>query len=225
MFREAKPILCYVTNRRSLSRPDPAAAHGDAADALLKVIRHVAAARVDWIQIREKDLPARELLMLARRGIAAASEDGVRVVINDRLDVAVAAQAAGVHLGEESLPVEAVTRWRQSTGKSRADFFMGVSCHSLAAAVEAARAGADYVFFGPVFATPSKEAYGPPQGLERLGEVTRSVSVPVLAIGGVTLENAAECLRVGAAGVAAIRMFQQAADLAAAVERLRAHLR
>jgi len=91
----------------------------------------------------------------------------------------------------------------------------------LAAAVEAERAGADYIFFGPVFATPSKAAYGPAQGLEKLGEVCRSVRIPVLAIGGITLENAATCLDSGAAGVAAIRLFQESADPAAVVEQIR----
>jgi len=143
-----------------------------------------------------------------------------RILINDRLDVAVAAGAAGVHLGEESLPVAEVTRWRKEE-KPRADFSVGASCHSLAAAVEAERAGADYIFFGPVFATPSKAAYGPPQGLEKLGEVCRSVRIPVLAIGGITLENAATCLDSGAAGVAAIRLFQESADPAAVVEQIR----
>jgi thiamine-phosphate pyrophosphorylase len=143
---------------------------------------------------------------LARFAVAETLAAGVRVFMNDRLDVALAAGAAGVHLGEKSLPLEAVIEWRRSTGRS--DFQVGVSCHSLESARAAELGGADYIFFGPVYATPSKAAYGAPQGIERLREVCRSVEIPVLAIGGINLENAGACLDAGAAGIAAIRMFQ-----------------
>ena len=153
---------------------------------------------------------------LARFAIAETRENSVRVLVNDRLDVALAANAAGVHLGEKSLPMEVVAEWRRSTG--RLDFLVGVSCHSLESARAAERGGADYIFFGPVFATPSKAAFGAPQGTERLREVCASVGIPVLAIGGVNAENARECIAAGAAGIAAIRLFQDAgneAELAA----------
>ena len=159
-----------------------------------------------WIQIREKDLPSRALLELARFAVAETWAAGARVLVNDRLDVALAAKAAGVHLGENSVPVETVRAWHRAAG--RADFLIGVSCHSLASARAAERGGADYVFFGPVFATPSKEAFGPPQGVERLREVCASVKIPVLAIGGINQDNARECMEAGAAGIAAIRLFQ-----------------
>jgi len=89
------------------------------------------------------------------------------------------------------------------------------------AARTAASGGADYLSFGPVFATPAKEAYGPPQGLERLAEVCRSVPIPVLAIGGITVANASACLAAGASGIAAIRLFQDAPDMLALVQSLR----
>jgi len=89
------------------------------------------------------------------------------------------------------------------------------------AARTAASGGADYLFFGPVFATPSKEAYGLPQGLERLAEVCRSVPIPVLAIGGITVANASACLAAGSSGIAAIRLFQDAPDMLALVQSLR----
>jgi thiamine-phosphate pyrophosphorylase len=98
---------------------------------------------------------------------------------------------------------------------------VGASCHSLEGAKSAASGGAGYLFFGPVFATPSKAAFGPPQGVERLAEVCRAIAIPVLAIGGITLENAGACLAAGAAGLAAIRLFQDASDPAATVRALR----
>jgi len=189
------------------------------------LIRRGIAAGLDWIQLREKDLPARPLLDLAREAVRMARGSATCILVNDRLDVAFAAGAAGVHLGEASLPVAEVARWRLAADRENrvpSGFLVGASCHSLEAAGEAERAGADYLFFGPVFATPSKAAFGPPQGLSKLTEVCRQVRIPALAIGGVTLENAAACLEAGAAGVAAIRLFQESADLAAVVSQLRA---
>jgi thiamine-phosphate pyrophosphorylase len=213
-----------VTERRALA---PARGESSSrevrthpAHTLLKVIRDAAAAGVDWIQIREKDLDARTLVELVRLAVADTRETGASILVNDRLDVALAADAAGVHLGEMSLPVEAVREWRRAAG--RMAFRIGVSCHSVEAARAAQRAGADYIFFGPVFATPSKAEFGPPQTIERLREVCQSVRIPVLAIGGVTIENAASCLAAGAAGIAAIRLFQQSGDVATVVAQLRA---
>jgi len=168
------------------------------------------------VQIREKDLPARNLLALAREAVAAgARQSGASgealVLVNDRLDVALAAGAAGVHLGGESLPVREVVRWCRR-GNAPSNFRIGVSCHSLEETREAESAGADYVFFGPVYDTPSKRQFGAAQGIPRLAEVCRAVRIPVVAIGGVNEENAAECLRAGAAGIAAIRLFQEAKD-------------
>ena len=207
-----KPIFCYVTERGALeaaltpSSCPPGTPSPLPTRTLHDSIRRAAGAGATWIQIREKDLDARSLVDLARFAVAETREAGVRVFVNDRLDVALAAGAAGVHLGEKSLPLGAVIEWRRSTGRS--DFEVGVSCHSLESARAAEQGGADYIFFGPVFATPSKAAYGAPQGIERLREVCRSVEIPVLAIGGINLENAGACLKAGAAGIAAIRMFQ-----------------
>jgi thiamine-phosphate pyrophosphorylase len=211
------PIICYVTDRKSL-------AEGEAGAGVLGKIRAAIAAGVDWVQIREKDLSGRELLGLAREAVAA--EGGARVIVNDRLDVALAAGAAGVHLGRESLGARDVVRWCKSGGgNAPADFLVGVSCHSLQEAREAESTGAAYIFFGPVFDTPSKRGMREPQGIARLGEICRGVKLPVLAIGGVSEENASECIRAGAAGVAAIRMFQDvrgAETLKDAIRRLRA---
>lgn len=242
MDRAPKPILCYVTDRRSLAYPawpagPPAGRAGrrqaglggsSGVDAeplsrLRGFISSAVAAGVDWIQIREKDLSAAALFELVRDAEEMA-RGLTRVLVNDRLDVALAAGAGGVHLGETSPPAGAVVRWlrrAKDSGRARGEFLVGVSCHSLEAALAAERAGADYVIFGPVFETPSKAAFGPPQGLARLEAVCSRVQVPVLAIGGMTAENAGSCFSSGAAGIAAIRLFQEAEDLAAKVLAVR----
>jgi thiamine-phosphate pyrophosphorylase len=192
---------------------------------LLK-IEAAAAAGVDWIQIREKDLSGRDCAVLTREALQrtaksqASSVARARIVVNDRLDVALAESADGVHFGEKSLPVAEAKRLVVDRG-ARNNFVIGVSCHSLDAARSAARDGADYLFFGPVFATPSKAAFGAPQGLEGLATVCREVSIPVLAIGGIALENASACLAAGASGIAAIRLFQDAQDISSLVQSLR----
>jgi thiamine-phosphate pyrophosphorylase len=223
-----KPILCYVTDRSALSSPTDA----DRLAAILGRIEEVARAGVDWIQLREKDLDTRSLFELTTKAIAAASaaanaQTATRILVNDRLDVAWAARASGVHTGENSLPISEVVRWRdQVTSKASArticaDLLVGASCHSLEGAAQAAADGADYIFFGPVFATPSKQAFGAPQGLLKLAQVCGVVSVPVMAIGGITTQNAAACIQAGASGIAAIRLFQQATDLTALLRQIR----
>ncbi len=223
---DGKPILCYVTGRQSLS----AAPQEDLMDLLLDKIEVLSAAGVDWIQLREKDLWGKQSASLAREALKRASKQAghsksaTRIIVNERLDVALAERAGGVHLGENSLPVEEAKRLLLSPPAAQTldhEFLVGVSCHSLEAAKSAAAAGADYLFFGPVFATPSKAAYGSPQGLDRLAALCSSVNIPVLAIGGITLENASFCLSAGASGLAAIRLFQDPADPASLVRALR----
>jgi thiamine-phosphate pyrophosphorylase len=219
------PLLCYVTDRRSL----PVLNSADSIDALTRKCAEVVAAGVDWVQIREKDLTARELASLTRKSLriaassSAKSSCATRVLVNDRLDVAIAERAGGVHLGEKSLPVVETKRLVESALRKQAvdeTFLIGVSCHSLESARAAERSGADYIFFGPIFATPSKQGFGPSQGTERLQQVCCAVSIPVLAIGGITLDNAASCIHAGAAGLAAIRLFQDAPDPVFTVLRL-----
>ena len=174
---------------------------------------------MDWIQIREKDLSGRELANLTQQAVLRAGT-GSLVLVNDRVDVAYASGGAGVHLGEQSLPANEARRLiKERSGTKK--FIVGVSVHSLEAALKAEQAGADYVIFGPVYATPSKAGLGKPQGLERLGEVCGHLTIPVLAIGGIAAENARDCLAAGAAGIAAIRLFQDATDLDVLVKELR----
>ena len=195
---------------------------GNAEARLTRRIDDAVNAGVDWVQIREKDLPARSLVDLTRAAIVASERAGkgrARVLVNDRLDVAWAAVAAGVHAGESSLPIRELTEARRKLG--RENFLVGASCHSLEGVVSAAQNGADYVFFGPVFATPSKASFGAPQGLAKLAQACEAVSIPVIAIGGITGDNAGACREAGAAGIAAIRLFQQSANLAEIAGRLR----
>jgi thiamine-phosphate pyrophosphorylase len=213
-------LLCYVTDRHGLAEAKPA----EQQEILLDKIAAAADAGVDWIQIREKDLLGKDCSSLTREALGRAARSNkntpTRILVNDRLDVALAERAGGVHLGEKSLPPVEVSRIVESCGE-RKDFLVGVSCHSLEAARAAANGGAGYLFFGPVFSTPSKTAFGAPQGLERLAEVCRAVAIPVLAIGGITLANAADCLAAGASGIAAIRLFQDARDMSSLVQSLR----
>ncbi len=215
------PILCYVTDRRSLSLVTPS----ENVSGLAEKIAALARAGVDWVQIREKDLSAQQLTALTQEALCCIPGAGndrasaTRILVNDRVDVALTEGAAGVHLGERSLPVDEVRRFVQAR-LSVKDFLVGVSCHSLESAKAAAAGGADYVFFGPVFATPSKAGFGAPHGVGRLAKICGSVPIPVLAIGGITLENAASCFTAGAAGIAAIRLFQDAPDPAETVEAL-----
>jgi thiamine-phosphate pyrophosphorylase len=216
------PLLCYVTDRRSLSEINPA----EQLETLLHQIGAAAEAGVDWIQIREKDLSGKDYSSITHEALKRAAKSSAsktvatRILVNDRVDVALAERAGGVHLGEKSLPIGEARRVVENRGEEK-DFLVGVSCHSLEQAVAAASGGADYLFFGPVFGTPSKVAFGEPQGLVRLAEVCRAVSIPVLAIGGITLANAADCLAAGASGIAAIRLFQDARELGSFVQSLR----
>jgi thiamine-phosphate pyrophosphorylase len=215
-------MLCYVTDRLLLPGQDPSALR----DTLMRKIEAAASAGIDCVQLREKDLSGSDCASLAREAVQRAAQASknratpTRIIVNDRLDVALSEHAGGVHLGELSLPI-AETRRLADDREPSANFLIGVSCHSLEAAKEAESGGADYIFFGPVFATPSKAAFGAPQGLQRLAEVCRAVDLPVVGIGGITLEYAASCISAGAAGIAAIRLFQDAQDLPSLIKTLR----
>jgi thiamine-phosphate pyrophosphorylase len=170
------------------------------------------------IQLREKDLSARDLYALGARLQAALAPYGVPLLINDRLDVALALDAAGVHLAGHSLPTAIA---RRVLG---AEKLLGVSTHSVEEARCAAEDGADFIVFGPVFTTPSKVAYGPPQGLQHLSTVVRAVRIPVIAIGGIDHTNLPQVVQAGAYGVAMIRAVLAAPDPYRATQQLQAAL-
>jgi thiamine-phosphate pyrophosphorylase len=222
-----RPILCYVTDSRALTE-DPA----NRRDALLERIAAASAAGIEWIQIREKDLSGREISALTAAAIAKTKNStqlgtsSAKIIVNDRVDVAIANHAQGLHLGGNSMPAKNICDWLKGNADRhevtvRQNFEVGVSCHSLKEALVAEKSGATYIFFGPIFATPSKQTFGPPQGLSRLAEVCNAVKIPVLAIGGITTENAQTCLNAGAAGLAAIRLFQELSNLNQAVTKVR----
>ena len=181
---------------------------------LAEVIAAAARGGAGAVQLREKDLGARELHDLGARLQEVLTPHRVPLLINDRIDVALALDAAGVHLAGHSLPTRTA---RRLLGP---DKLLGVSTHSLDAAREAAEDGADFAVFGPVFATPSKLAYGPPQGLSQLAAVVRDVPIPVLGIGGITPANLPQVRQTGAHGVAMIRAVLAAPDPFAATQQL-----
>jgi thiamine-phosphate pyrophosphorylase len=181
-------IRCHITDRRST--PD-----------LVAAIARSVADGVDWIQIREKDLPARALLDLVRQVVAL--QGAPKILLNGRTDLALVAGAAGVHLPAGSISPR---RWRSIVP---AGFLIGVSCHTVEEVRAAESEGADYALFAPVFAPLSKGSDLPPRGLEGLADACRGARIPVLALGGVTRQNTPQCLAAGAAGVAGISLFQQ----------------
>lgn len=158
------------------------------------------------VQLREKDLPARELCRLAGHMRELTARYGARLLVNDRLDVALAVGADGVHLGGSSIPASV------ARGLLGDRALIGCSTHGVRELREAEREGADFVTFGPVYATPSKAPYGPPVGLPALAEACRATSIPVFALGGVKRENAEEVIEAGAFGIALISEVVAAAD-------------
>lgn len=173
---------------------------------LLWVLQQALDGGVKAIQLREKDLGGRELFFLAEAARKLTQRYHARLLINDRIDIALAIDADGVHLSTASIPIETA---RALLGRQR---LLGASTHSLEEAQEAERSGADFVVFGPVYFTPSKASYGSPQGLAALKKVVEKLSLPIYAIGGIKPENIADTRRTGVRGVALISAVMSAAD-------------
>jgi len=171
---------------------------------LLWVLEQALAGGVKAVQLREKDLGGKELFHLAEKTRNLCERYDAALFINDRVDVALGVDAAGVQLGKASLPIETA---RSLLGPHK---LIGASIHSLMEGQQAERAGADFVLFGPVYFTPSKAAFGAPQGLASLAKIVEMLSLPVYAIGGVTPNNTTSVQRVGARGVALIAAIMAA---------------
>ena len=183
---------------------------------VLRLVEAAVVAEIDLVQIREKSLSVRVLYELSHAAAKTTRGSTTKLLINDRADIASTAGADGVHLTTRSLPAEVI---RRAFGKQ---FLIGVSTHSLREVSEANEHGADFAVLGPIFQTESKTAYGEPLGLDKLRRVTsQQTSFPVLALGGVTVDNAKACVRAGASGVAAITMLNQANRLKAIADEIR----
>jgi len=220
-------LLYYITDRTQFPGAENARQR-----ALLDKIAEAAHSGVNFIQLREKDLSTRALESLAHAAVHAVRENspprtenggpGPRLLINSRTDVAIACGADGVHLRSDDIsPRDARAMWMRSAGalaREKESPVVAVSCHTSSAVARAASQGADFVVFAPVFEkrnTPDVR----PAGIDALREACQQ-SISVLALGGITLENAGSCVQAGAAGIAAIRLFQQN-DIAEVVRRLR----
>ena len=182
---------------------------------LSSVIRQAVDAGLSAVQLRERDLSARELLPLAQEIRWITAPRAVPLIVNDRVDLMMALNLDGVHLRSDSLPPLPV---RQLIGPRR---LIGVSTHSVEDVRRANQGGADYVVFGPIFETPSKRPFGPPLGLHLLADACRRSPIPVLAIGGITCERVRDVRRAGAHGVAVIGALLSRDDIGEAVREFR----
>jgi thiamine-phosphate pyrophosphorylase len=207
------PIIYLITSGATTAATS---ADSEACARILALVTAAVTARVDLIQLREKNLPSRVLYELTVRAARLTRGSRTRLLVNDRADIARAAHASGVHLTTRSLAPHVI---RRAFGK---DFLIGVSAHTLAEARAARDQRADFATFGPVFDTPAKREYGAPVGLEKLRAAAHTLSpFPLLALGGITLENALDAIRAGASGVAAIRLLNDPHNLDATVLAIR----
>ncbi|HHT76186.1 MAG: thiamine phosphate synthase [Methanomassiliicoccaceae archaeon] len=195
----------YVITDRRLSR---GLSHGE-------VARRVVQGGADVVQLRDKDLSDRELYCAAVEMRSVTRDTGTLFIVNDRMDVALASHADGVHLGQDDLPLEAARRLAPK------GFIMGVSVSSAEEAMVAQADGADYVALGPIFSTATKSDAGPAVGLQRLREVRAAVEIPLIGIGGITLDNVQDVVAAGADGAAVVSAAVGQEDIASSVRRLK----
>ncbi|MFN2226536.1 MAG: thiamine phosphate synthase [Anaerolineae bacterium] len=186
---------------------------------ILEVVRAAIRGGATVVQLREKEATTRQMIELGRALHEITRAAGVPLIVNDRLDVALAIEAEGLHVGMDDMPVALA---RRLLGPGR---LLGYSPDSVAAARQGEREGADYLGIGDVYGTGSKPDAGEPVGLEGLAAAARAVSIPVVAIGGVTVDNTPAAIRAGAAGVAVISAVMGVSDPGAAARRLRQAVR
>jgi thiamine-phosphate pyrophosphorylase len=182
----------------------------------LTLIKKAARAEISLVQIREKNLSAGQVFELAAAAAEITKNSNTKLLVNDRADIARAANADGVHLPANSLAAEIVR------ANFPQNFIIGVSAHGLEEVEKAKLAGADFATFSPIFATASKAAYGAPQGIEKLREVSeKAANFPVIALGGIDEKNFREALKAGARGIAAIRFLSEAENLFEIAKQIR----
>jgi thiamine-phosphate diphosphorylase len=181
---------------------------------LSTILQDLLAGGVGIIQLRAKETAAKEFLRLAREMRGLTRPAGCLFIVNDRLDIALAAQADGVHLGQEDLPLAIA---RKLMGREK---IIGISTHDLAQAKEAERGGADYIGFGPIFGTFTKDTGYSPRGLAMLKEIRKAVKIPIVAIGGITENNIPQVREAGADAAAIISDLMGAEDVAGKVKRI-----
>ncbi|MFQ6100305.1 MAG: thiamine phosphate synthase [Anaerolineae bacterium] len=186
---------------------------------ILDVVRAAIQGGATVVQLREKEATTCEMIQLGQVLHESTRAAGIPLIVNDRVDVALAIGAEGVHVGQDDMPAPLARRL------IRPDRILGVSVGTVGEAHQAERDGADYLGVGDVYGTPSKPDAGSPIGVEGLAEVAQAVSIPVVGIGGITPDNAAAVIRAGAAGVAVISAVVGAADPEAAARRLRKMVR
>jgi len=202
----SSPVIALITDRLRLATVLNTVDRCRTFDVVVEQVHAAARAGVHLVQVRERDLEGRELFDLAYRCVCAVRGTGARIIVNDRLDIAMAAGAHGVHLRETSV---GAARVRSIAPRG---FLVGRSVHDLNGARRAvAEGGVDYLVFGPVFATHSKPGQTE-AGIDALREVADATAIPVLAVGGVTLDRVGPVMSVGAAGIAAIGLFACAPD-------------
>ena len=208
-----KPIIYLITGGETTGTTTPAS---EGFSRLLNLVEAAVAANVNLIQLREKNLKPVVLYELASQAAGITRGSLTRLLVNDRADVARAAGADGVHLTNRSIKASVI---RSTFGD---DFLIGASTHTFSEALEARAGGADFAVFGPVFETASKRLYGEALGLGQLEQIASELQpFPILALGGVNVDNAIHCFRAGAGGIAAIRLLSNASDLSAAVNAIR----
>ena len=181
---------------------------------LVPLLERVLTAGVPAIQLRERDLSAKELVTLAREVQAVMASRRSQLLINDRIDVALALEGVGVHLRSNSLPVSVA---RQLLGAQR---LLGISVHAVEEAVQVESQGVDYIVLGPIYETPTKQLFGPPLGIQTLEKACRLVRIPIIGIGGVTAARVREMRCAGAFGVAVITAVLGAVNVESAAREL-----
>ncbi len=203
-MKEFNPRLCVITDRAAAqNRP------------LVDIVKQAVEGGATMVQLREKEAQEKDFVRLGLKLLIVLQPSAVPLIVNDNLTVALLIGAAGLHIGQNDMPVA------EARIKLGQDKILGVSVSTVAEALTAQKDGADYLGVGPVFATNSKQDAGEPIGLERLREIAEAVSIPVIAIGGINTDNAASVIEAGAGGIAVISAVMAAENPREATRRLR----